>query len=66
MHLAVASLHASWVEHFDWLEPLFEERLAISGGRMQVPDRHGLGFTLSEQAQARTVDRVRIDAPSTP
>lgn len=25
------------VEHFDWLEPLFNERLEVRRGRMQVP-----------------------------
>jgi L-alanine-DL-glutamate epimerase-like enolase superfamily enzyme len=66
VHLAAAYPSESWVEHFDWLEPLFEERLAISGGRMHVPDRPGLGFTLSEQVRAWTTDRVRIDAPAAP
>jgi L-talarate/galactarate dehydratase len=66
VHLAAASPHESWVEHFDWLEPLFEERLAISGGRMQVHGRPGLGLTLAEQARAWTTDRVRIDAPAAP
>jgi L-alanine-DL-glutamate epimerase-like enolase superfamily enzyme len=55
LHLAAAYPHATWVEHFDWLEPLFEERLEIRDGAMIVPDRPGLGFTLSEQARALTV-----------
>jgi L-alanine-DL-glutamate epimerase-like enolase superfamily enzyme len=63
LHLAAAYPHESWVEHFDWLHPLFDERLEISGGRMHVPDRPGLGFTLSEQARAWTVHRVTVDTP---
>jgi L-talarate/galactarate dehydratase len=63
VHLAAAYPHETWVEHFDWLYPLFNERLEISGGRMHVSERPGLGFTLSEQARAWTVDRVRVDAP---
>jgi L-talarate/galactarate dehydratase len=63
LHLAAAYPHETWVEHFDWLYPLFDERLEISGGRMHVSERPGLGFTLSEQARAWTVDRVRVDAP---
>jgi L-alanine-DL-glutamate epimerase-like enolase superfamily enzyme len=55
LHLAAAYPHAAWVEHFDWLEPLFDERLEIRDGAMIVPDRSGLGFTLSEQARALTV-----------
>jgi len=62
VHLAAACPHESWVEHFDWLHPVFDERLEISGGRMHVPDRPGLGFTVSEQARAWTVDRVHVDA----
>ena len=31
IHLAAAYEHVAWVEHFEWLEPLFEERLEISG-----------------------------------
>jgi L-alanine-DL-glutamate epimerase-like enolase superfamily enzyme len=63
VHLAAAYPLDSWVEHFDWLQPVFDERLEISGGRMHVPDRPGLGFTPSEQARAWTVARARIDAP---
>lgn len=60
LHLAAAYAHDTWVEHFDWLDPLFNEHLEIKDGRMQVSDRPGLGFTLSEQAVAWTVDRVEI------
>ncbi|MEU6113367.1 mandelate racemase/muconate lactonizing enzyme family protein [Streptomyces sp. NPDC047117] len=54
LHLAAAYPIEPWVEHFDWLEPLFNERLTISDGRMHVPARPGLGITLSEQARAWT------------
>ena len=63
VHLAAAYPIEPWVEHFDWLYPLFEERLEISGGRMHLSDRPGLGVTLTEQARAWTVDRVHVDAP---
>jgi class 3 adenylate cyclase len=46
--------HTGDVEHFEWLEPLFNERLDIRDGRMYVPARLGLGFSLSEQARAWT------------
>ncbi len=55
LHLAAAYAHEPWVEHFEWLEPMFNERLTIADGRMQVPNRPGLGFSLSEQARAWTV-----------
>ncbi|GGC36657.1 L-talarate/galactarate dehydratase [Brevibacterium sediminis] len=51
LHLAAAYEIDPWVEHFEWLEPLFNEKLEISGGRMIVPNRPGLGFSLSEQAR---------------
>jgi L-talarate/galactarate dehydratase len=54
LHLAAAYEHDPWVEHFEWLEPLFNERLEIADGRMIVPARPGLGFSLSEQARAWT------------
>ena len=54
-HLAAAYPIEPWVEHFDWLDPLFNEHLETRDGRMWVSDRPGLGFTLSDQAQAWTV-----------
>ncbi|POX37348.1 enolase [Streptomyces sp. Ru73] len=54
LHLAAAYPIEPWVEHFDWLEPLFNEHLTISDGRMHVPARPGLGITLSDQARAWT------------
>jgi L-alanine-DL-glutamate epimerase-like enolase superfamily enzyme len=56
LHLAAAYAHDTWVEHFDWLDPLFNEHLEIKGGRMIVPNRPGIGITLSEQALACVVD----------
>ena len=52
LHLAAAQPRETWVEHFDWLEPLFNERLELRDGRMVVPQRPGLGLTLSEHAMA--------------
>lgn len=61
IHLAAAYPREGWVEHFDWLEPLFNERIEIRGGRMQVPTRRGLGLTLSEQARAWTRDQAHFE-----
>ncbi len=63
VHLAAAYPIEPWVEHFDWLHPLFNERLETRDGRMHPADRPGLGVTLTEQARAWTVDRVHVDAP---
>ena len=55
IHLSAAYELDAWVEHFDWLEPLFDERLEIRDGHMHVPSRPGLGFSISEQARSWTV-----------
>ena len=62
VHLGAAYPTEPWVEHFDWLEPLFNERLVITNGRMLVPTRPGLGVSLSEQARAWTRELVEVGA----
>ncbi|MBT2587013.1 L-talarate/galactarate dehydratase [Arthrobacter sp. ISL-95] len=62
LHLAAAYPREPWVEHFDWLDPLFEDRLETKNGRMIVPDRPGLGVTLSDQARAWTTESVEFGA----
>ena len=54
IHLAATYKNEPWVEHFEWLEPLFHERIEIGEGRMRVPTRPGLGLSLSEQARRWT------------
>lgn len=56
LHLAAAFPQEPWLEHFEWLEPMFNERLILQDGRMLVPSRPGLGFSLSEQALAWTAE----------
>ena len=60
VHLAAVYPTEPWVEHFDWLEPLFNERLEIRDGRMRVPSRPGLGMSLSEQARRWTREQAEI------
>jgi L-alanine-DL-glutamate epimerase-like enolase superfamily enzyme len=64
LHLAAAYPRECWVEHFDWLNPLFNERLEIRGGRMLVPDRPGLGVSLSDQARNWTVAGETFASPA--
>jgi L-alanine-DL-glutamate epimerase-like enolase superfamily enzyme len=64
LHLAAAYPREPWLEHFEWLEPLFNERLVLKDGRMWVPDRPGLGFSLSEQARRWTVARHDTGEPA--
>ncbi|MGI8459956.1 MAG: L-talarate/galactarate dehydratase [Propionibacteriaceae bacterium] len=60
VHLAAAYPREPWVEHFEWLDPLFEEKLETVDGRMLVPDRPGLGLTLSDQGRAWVTDSVEL------
>jgi L-alanine-DL-glutamate epimerase-like enolase superfamily enzyme len=60
LHLAAAYPREPWLEHFEWLEPMFNERLTLREGRMLVPDRPGLGFSLSEQARGWTADSAEF------
>ena len=60
LHLTAAYSREPWVEHFEWSEPMFNERLQIKDGRMIVPNRPGLGFSLSEQARAWTREKAEF------
>lgn len=60
IHLAACYSGATWVEHFEWLEPLFNERLEIKKGNILVPNRPGLGFTLSEEMCHYTIEETVI------
>jgi len=51
VHLAACQPKEGWVEWFDWLDPLFEERLELRDGRVVVPTRPGLGLTLAARAR---------------
>jgi L-alanine-DL-glutamate epimerase-like enolase superfamily enzyme len=60
VHLAATYPREPWLEHFDWLDPLFNEHLEMRDGRMVVPNRPGVGFTLSPQALAWTADQAEF------
>lgn len=60
VHLAAAFPREPWVEHFEWLEPLFNEQLQIKDGRMLVPALPGIGVSMSEQVKAWTAQQVEI------
>nr|WP_314566166.1 mandelate racemase/muconate lactonizing enzyme family protein [uncultured Pseudomonas sp.] len=60
VHLAATYPTEPWVEHFEWLEPLFNERLETRDGRMQVPTRPGLGLSLSERVPGWTTQEAEF------
>lgn len=51
MHLALAAAYSMgiWVEHIEWLQPLFNEKVVISNGTMKVPDGIGSGFSFHKE-----------------
>ncbi len=55
VHLAAAHPREGWVEYFDWLQPLFAERLELRDGSVLVPDRPGLGLSLDPGAAGMLV-----------
>jgi L-alanine-DL-glutamate epimerase-like enolase superfamily enzyme len=61
VHLASTYPREPWVEHFEWLEPLFNERIETTNGRMIVPTTPGIGLTLSDRVEGWTVSDVTID-----
>ncbi|QDP96391.1 mandelate racemase/muconate lactonizing enzyme family protein [Microlunatus elymi] len=60
LHLAAHYPIEPWVEHFDWLDPLFTEQLETRDGRMWISDRPGLGITLTDRARAWTAARAEF------
>lgn len=44
------------VEHVSWFSPLYKEKMEIVDGKIIIPQRPGLGFTLDADA----VDRFRV------
>jgi len=58
IHLAACYPREPWVEHFEWLEPLFNERLKIDNGRIEVPDRPGLGLSPSQHMRQWTIGTI--------
>ena len=60
VHLAAAYPGTAWVEHVTWLEPLFNERLETKDGTVLVPDRAGIGLSLSERSRMWTTDRIEF------
>ncbi|WP_299037882.1 L-talarate/galactarate dehydratase [uncultured Pseudokineococcus sp.] len=60
VHLAAAYPLEPWVEHFDWLAPLFHEQLETSAGRMHLSGRPGLGVTPTDQLRAWTVQSATV------
>jgi L-alanine-DL-glutamate epimerase-like enolase superfamily enzyme len=45
--------HGVILEHMDWWEALFDDRLAIVDGTVVLPDRPGIGLGLHRAALAR-------------
>lgn len=53
LQMMAALPNAALLEHVDWFEPFYEEKMEFSGGDVVVPDRPGWGFSLSDEAFKR-------------
>lgn len=60
IHLICVNPTEGWVEHFDWLEPLFEERFELKDGRIWLNTDHGFGLTLSDKAREFTLNCEKL------
>lgn len=62
LHVTAAFPGAAWVEHFDWFEPLFNERMDIHDGRIWLSEKPGLGLSLTDKARELTVRQATVEA----
>jgi L-alanine-DL-glutamate epimerase-like enolase superfamily enzyme len=53
VHLIASAPTGYYLEHMPWGEPLFNERLELVDGAIQIPPRPGLGFSWDEHVIAR-------------
>lgn len=54
IHLVSAVASAPFIEHVNWWEPLFNEKIPLVNGMMHLPSALGLGITFNEAA----IDRL--------
>ena len=52
-HLLAVTPTSHWLEFVDWAAPVLEEPLALRTGRVQAPERPGLGMRWDEKAVKR-------------
>jgi L-alanine-DL-glutamate epimerase-like enolase superfamily enzyme len=52
-HVLAAAPNALILEHMDWWQELYTERLALEDGHVVLPERPGIGLDLSPRALAR-------------
>jgi len=52
-HVMRVTETAHWLEWQDWADPILQQPYEIRDGRLQIPDRPGLGLDWNEEAVAR-------------
>jgi L-alanine-DL-glutamate epimerase-like enolase superfamily enzyme len=52
-HALAAAPHGLILEHMDWWQELFDDRLAVIDGHLVLPDRPGIGLGLDRGALTR-------------
>lgn len=55
-HVLAAAPNALILEHMDWWQDLYTERLVVDAGHVLVPERPGIGLDLS----ARALERFKV------
>jgi len=51
--VAGSAINCISVEHMPWFAKLFNESMVVSEGFIDIPERHGLGFTFNQETMAR-------------
>jgi len=52
-HLLAVTPTAHWLEYVDWADAVLEEPLRVKDGRLQVPEKPGVGMAWNEDAVRR-------------
>jgi L-alanine-DL-glutamate epimerase-like enolase superfamily enzyme len=52
-HLLAAAPNGLILEHMDWWQELFEERLRLTDGQVLLPEKPGIGLGVNRKAVER-------------
>jgi L-alanine-DL-glutamate epimerase-like enolase superfamily enzyme len=52
-HVVAAAPNGLILEHMDWWQELYTDRLVLDDGHVRLPDRPGIGLELSASALSR-------------
>ena len=52
-HLLAVTPTAHWLEYVDWADAVLEEPFRVKDGRVQMPEKPGVGMAWNEEAVRR-------------